>query len=191
MVTNELDGLEAGLRAVGLFEREVAATKLAAAGREGGRVLAAVATDRGAATAVRVTALRHLPADDEAVDALRELLGDALPVIRVVALDKVEAARALALAPLVEALTRDPATMWDLDEEIAVARVAARVLASLSPRPLPPALRRAPAPPRRRFEGASGQSGAALTLRSARPRHPALRPGPTRLFVRVPHCVAR
>jgi hypothetical protein len=132
----ELTGLEAGLRSEGLLERDVAAAKLIGAGREGARVLATVAADRSAAPAVRVTALRHLPADDEAVDVLRSLLGDALPVLRSIALGKVEEAHAISLAPLVEALTRDPARFWDLDEEIAVAHVAARVLASLSSRNL-------------------------------------------------------
>ncbi|WP_437946522.1 hypothetical protein WME98_37485 [Sorangium sp. So ce296] len=134
MVTDDLGALEAGLRSEGFLDREVAATKLVAAGRDGARVLVQVATDRGAPQAVRVTALRHLPADEGATDALRTLLGDGLPVLRVVALDKVEQARAAVLAPLVEALTRDPATFCDLDEEISVADVAARVLASLSSR---------------------------------------------------------
>ena len=132
MVTGDLDALDAGLRSQGLVDREVAAAKLAAAGRDGARVLAKVATDVGAPPAVRVTALRHLPADNGAANALRTLLHDALPVLRVVALGKVEQSHAATLAPLVEPLTRDPATFWDLDEEIAVADVAARVLASLS-----------------------------------------------------------
>jgi hypothetical protein len=134
MVTGVRGGLEARLRSERLVVREVAAERLAATGRLDARVLARVATDVGAPTAVRVTALRHLPADDGAADALRMLLDDALPVIRVVALGKVEQSHAVALAPLVEPLTRDPGTFWDLDVEIAVADVAARVLASLSSR---------------------------------------------------------
>lgn len=134
MVTGELAGLEAGLRSPGLLIREVAAARLAAGGRVEARVLAKVATDVGAPPAVRITALRYLPADDGAANALRTLLDDALPVLRVLALGKVEQSHAAAFAPLVEPLTREPATFWDLDEEIAVAEVAARVLASLASR---------------------------------------------------------
>jgi hypothetical protein len=44
----------------------------------------------------------------------------------------VEDARARALIPLIRKLTADPATYWDLDEEIVIGAVASRVLASLS-----------------------------------------------------------
>jgi hypothetical protein len=132
MVSTELNELEVGLRSEGFLDREVAAQKLMAAGRDGVRVLATVATDQRATTAARVTALRHLPAGEQSIEALRALLNDALPVLRVVALRKVEETGVTIVMPLVEALTRDRASFWDLDEEVIVADVAARVLGSLS-----------------------------------------------------------
>jgi hypothetical protein len=82
--------------------------------------------------ASRLTALRHLPANEEAVPVLRRLLNDPLPSLRNVALHKAEDARARTLIALIRKLAADPATYWDLDEEIAVATVARQVLDSLS-----------------------------------------------------------
>lgn len=132
MVKPAMSALEAALRSESLLDREAAAMQLAAAGIEGARVLIRLALDRGAITAARVTALRHLQPDKMDIAALRALLGDAVPVLRLLALEKVEQAHVTLLSPQVEILTRDPATVWDLDEEIAVARVAARVLVSLA-----------------------------------------------------------
>jgi hypothetical protein len=132
MVKNEPGALEASLRSASLLERETAALQVAATGVEGVRVLTRIASDPKACTDARVTALRHLPSGEMDLSALRALLGDATPVVRLLALGKVQEARVTLLAPQVVTLTSDPAIVWDLDEEIAVARVAARVLASLS-----------------------------------------------------------
>ena len=94
--------------------------------------MATAALDQSLPGQVRVTALRHLPADAMVPDMLRALLSDALPVIRILALEKTEQAQARELMPLVEKLTHDPAVLWDLDDEIFVAKVATRVLAALS-----------------------------------------------------------
>jgi len=132
VVNDEPSVLEAGLRSESLLERESAASKTVAAGIEGIRVLTRIASDPLASIGARVTALRHLPPEQVDVSALRALLGDAIPVLRLLALEKVQQAHLIHLAPQVEILTRDPAVVWDLDEEISVAGVAARVLASLS-----------------------------------------------------------
>ena len=63
MVINELPPLEKQLRSEELIDREVAATRLAQAGHDGVRMLAAIAIDTNASPASRLTALRHLPAD--------------------------------------------------------------------------------------------------------------------------------
>ena len=132
MVTNELAPLEEQLRSEELIDREVAATRLVQAGHEGIRVLAAIAMDAHATPASRLTALRYLPANEEAVPVLRRLLNDPLPTLRHGALNKAEHARARTLIPLIRKLTADPAIYWDLDEEIAIGTVARRVLDSLS-----------------------------------------------------------
>ena len=132
MVIDELPPLEKQLRSEELIDREVAATRLAQAGHDGVRMLAAIAIDTSASPASRLTALRHLPADEEAVPVLRLLLNDPLATLRHGALNKAEDARARALIPLIRKLTADPATYWDLDEEIVIGAVASRVLASLS-----------------------------------------------------------
>jgi hypothetical protein len=135
MVAADLDALERRLAYAELLDREVAAASLAAAGGDGARVLARVAGDERAPSHVRVTALRHLPVAEASPETLRRLLEAPLPVIRVLALEKIEQARATTLTALVEALTRDPSSFWDLDEEIAVAEVAARVLRALESGP--------------------------------------------------------
>jgi HEAT repeat protein len=132
MVTDELAPLEEQLRSEELIDREVAATRLAQAGHEGVRLLAAIAMDPHADPGSRLTALRHLPANEEAVPVLRRLLDDPLPTLRHAALDKAEQARAWTLIPLIRKLTADPESYWDLDEEIAIGAVARRVLHSLT-----------------------------------------------------------
>lgn len=132
MVTAVLGPLAAQLRSDALIDREVAAAGLVQAGREGLGVLAAVAMDALETPATRLTALRHLPANEEIGPLLRLLLDDPLPTLRSVALDKAEQARARTLIPLVRRLTADPASYWDLDEEIVIGAVARRVLESLS-----------------------------------------------------------
>ncbi len=131
MGMSDIDALEQDLRSKPPLERELAARRLLAAGGRGLQVLATVAMDVGAPSSVRVTALRHLPEHAPIEDTLRALLEDALPVLRLKALEKAEKANAKALASLVEKLTTDPAIVWDLDDEHVVATVAARVLAVL------------------------------------------------------------
>jgi len=132
MVARDLSTLAQALGSAAFLERELAATELLAHGRDGQRVLRDVARDMNSPTEVRVTALRHAPADAELVAALHTLLGDPQPVIRVLALEKAGRARATTLRPLLEKLAHDRTSFWDLDEEIVVAEVAARVLADLS-----------------------------------------------------------
>src|SRR4051812_39848376 len=132
MTGTTLPSLEAALRSTVFLDREIAGRTLADSGSGGARVLASVVADVAAAPEARVTALRHLPAGEEIDHALRVALNDALPVIRVLALKKVTEAHATGLRTLVEPLTRDPASFWDLDEEISVAAVAAHTLASLA-----------------------------------------------------------
>jgi hypothetical protein len=71
-------------------------------------VLARIAADDAAPTEVRVPALRHLPANAASADLLSKLLDSAAPVLRVLALEKIEQAHVTTLAAAVERLTRDP-----------------------------------------------------------------------------------
>jgi hypothetical protein len=135
VVAIDAEALEKSLRSEALVDRELAAKKLAEAGEQGARALIRVATDQAAPSAVRVTAARYLPVAEDIEGALASLLSDPLPVLRFLSLQKAEQVHATRLAPLVEALTRDPATFWDLDTEIAVREIATRVLASLTAAP--------------------------------------------------------
>jgi hypothetical protein len=127
----DLHGLEKRMWSDTFLVREDAAMKLAEEGERGARVLAKIATDQGVPAAVRVTAIRHLKAFDGIEHALASLLTDALPVLRVWALEKTQQTHSTGLRSTVKELTRDPARFWDLDEEISVAEVATRVLEAL------------------------------------------------------------
>lgn len=132
MVVADLAAQELRLKSAAFVERELAAVELAGMGGDGAAVLRRVATDKSLPAEVRVTALRHLPADEDAIEALRTLLADPSPVIRVLALESARRARATVLLPAIEALIPDRAAFWDLDEQLVVGEVAARVRDALA-----------------------------------------------------------
>ena len=121
------------LRSPTFLVRELAAAELARAGVDGALALAQVALDARCDESVRVTAVRHFAAahGDDLCDALRILLGDPSPAIRLWAIAKVADAKLVSLVDLVTKLTTDETVVWDLDEERSVAKAATEALARL------------------------------------------------------------
>ena len=88
--------------------------------------------DRNVADETRLIALHYLPPGASGFEeTLAATLADAWPPLRALALEKVEQVHATNLIAQVEELTHDPAVFVGFEEDVLIAKVAERVLATL------------------------------------------------------------
>jgi hypothetical protein len=110
------------------MDQHGAALQLATRG--GHDLLGIIAADIAAPTVARVTALRYADAG-KVSSVVGTLLSDSVPVIRLIALEKIKEGSLREHMPRVEKLIDDPAQIVDLEDTFVVGVVAREVLATL------------------------------------------------------------